>query len=108
MTAFYKNYVFYCAKAGKSLSAVAEEVGLSRTSPNGWKKGKLPRDSTLIKLADCLQITVEDLLSENENKPAPIESELTKAQREAVELIKTMSDEQLKIFIATLKAYTTD
>ena len=44
MSAFYKNYVELCAKKKKSLSAVAEEIGLSRTSPNGWKKGKQPSD----------------------------------------------------------------
>ena len=94
MTAFYKNYVFYCAKAGKSLSAVAEAVGLSRTSPNGWKKGKLPRDSTLIKLAECLEITVEDLMAENENKPAPDGNEL-----DIEGVINNMSREDLIEFI---------
>ena len=71
MTTFYKNYANLCAKANKSLSAVAEEIGLSRTSPNGWKKNKVPRDSTLAKLASYFGVTVDDLLSENENKPAP-------------------------------------
>ena len=42
MSSFYNNYVELCAKKKKSLSAVAEEIGLSRTSPNGWKKGKQP------------------------------------------------------------------
>lgn len=90
MTAFYTNYVALCAKVGKSPSAVAEEIGLSRTSPNGWKKGKLPRDATLAKLADYFHISVAELLSENENKPAPMGSEPL-----SLDYMRTLSAEQL-------------
>lgn len=103
MTAFYKNYVTYCAKVGKSLSAVAEEVGLSRTSPNGWKKGKLPRDSTLAKLAEHLNCSVQDLLSENENKPVPEGNELN-----IETVINNMSREQLIEFIMLATARLKD
>lgn len=103
MTAFYKNYVSYCAKAGKSLSAVAEEVGLSRTSPNGWKKGKLPRDSTLAKLAERLDCSVQDLLSEEEKKPAPAGNELN-----IETVINNMSREELIEFIMLATARLKD
>lgn len=69
MTTFYKNYVQQCADKNVSLSAAAEAVGLSRTSPNGWKKGKQPSDVTLQKLSDYFGCTVEDLTAEKE-KPA--------------------------------------
>ena len=62
MTVFYKNYIALCAKANKSPSAVAEENGLSRTSPNGWKKGKLPRDATIAKLADYFGVASDVLV----------------------------------------------
>ena len=105
MTTFYRNYAKLCAKANKSLSAVAEEIGLSRTSPNGWKKDKVPRDSTLYKLANYFGVTVEDLLSEDESKPAPDQgNELTEVQREALAVIQEMSDDQLRVFIAAMKA----
>ena len=42
-------------------------------------------------------------IEQKENKPTP-EGELTETQREAMELIMKMSDEQLKVFVATLKA----
>ena len=64
MLSFYDNYVSLCAKSNKSLSAVAEAIGLSRTSPNGWKKGKQPSDVTLAKLANYFGITVAELLGE--------------------------------------------
>lgn len=74
MSAFYKNYVELCAKKKKSLSAVAEDIGLSRTSPNGWKKGKQPSDVNIQKLAEYFGVSVEYLRGEenalqNEEKP---------------------------------------
>ena len=69
MTTFYKNYVVLCARRGVSLSAAAEAVGLSRTSPNGWKKGKNPNDSTLAKLADYFGVSVAALLGKEKEKP---------------------------------------
>lgn len=69
MTTFYKNYIALCAQKQKSASAVAVEVGLSRTSPNGWKKGKKPSDINLKKLATYFGVTVEDLVLEQKEKP---------------------------------------
>lgn len=79
MTTFYKNYVALCAQKKKSASAVAVEIGLSRTSPNGWKKGKQPSDINLEKLAKYFEVSVDDLLSEQKEKPTlPEEGELSK------------------------------
>lgn len=68
MTTFYKNYVQQCANKNVSLSAAAEAVGLSRTSPNGWKKGKQPSDVTLQKLTDYFGCSISDLTDEVEQK----------------------------------------
>ena len=103
---FYDNFLTLCNSIGKAPSAVALDIGLNKSAVTGWKKrGSLPTDATAQKLADYFGVTVADLLSENENKPAPKDgNELTDTQREALELIKGMSDNQLQVFIATLKA----
>ena len=61
MSTFYSNYVYLCAQSKKSLSAVAEAVGLSRTAPNGWKKGKKPSEVTLEKLSQYFGVPVSAL-----------------------------------------------
>lgn len=71
MTTFYKNYVQQCANKNVSLSAAAEAVGLSRTSPNGWKKGKQPSDVTLQKLSDYFGCSISELTCEIEQKEKP-------------------------------------
>lgn len=71
LTTFYSNYVALCAKEKKSLSAVAESIGLSRTAPNGWKKGKQPSEVTLEKLSQYFGVPVSELTGEDQKeKPA--------------------------------------
>lgn len=71
---FYNIYIFLCANKKVSPSRVAEEIGLTRTTANGWKKGKKPSDVSLRKIADYFGVTVDYLLGneEQEKTPAPL------------------------------------
>lgn len=82
------------------------EIGLSKTAVNGWKHGRTnPTDATAQRIAKYFDITVAELMSDNETNPAPeTGNELTEMQQKAMRLIMEMSDEQLRVFIATLKA----
>lgn len=97
MSAFYDCYVRLCALKGVSLSRAAESVGLSRTSPNGWKKGKMPSDVTLAKLANYFGCTVEDLIGEAK-KPTVKDDELNP---ELINLLSSLTPGQ----IANVTAY---
>lgn len=80
MTDFYTKYVALCANKKKSLSSVAEEIGLSRTSPNGWKKGKIPNDVNIQKLADYFGVSFDYLKGTQESEnPATVRDEVKKA-----------------------------
>lgn len=62
MGSFYENYLELCNRTGKAPSAVALEVGLAKSTVNGWKTGRAnPTDATLAKLADYFGVTVEEL-----------------------------------------------
>ena len=99
MSAFYDCYVRLCALKGVSLSRAAESVGLSRTSPNGWKKGKMPSDVTLAKLANYFDCTVEDLTGETKkptlsgepNKEALLAVVDTMTREELIEMLNKIS-----------------
>ena len=105
MSVFYENYLKFCNEVKKSPSAVAIEIGLSKTAVNGWKHERSnPTDATLQKIADYFGVTVEALT--NEKKPAtPEGSELTEMQQKAVDMILNMTDAQLKAFIAAAEAF---
>ena len=66
---FYDNYLRLCNRRGVSASAAAQEMGLSRAAVTGWAQGNTPRDSTLRRIADYFDVTVDELKADKE-KPA--------------------------------------
>ena len=125
---FWTNFVRLCAENGVSPNKVAAECGVKSTGTvSGWKKGAMPSNKTLSKLAARFNISVEILVKEdaletleklkqegkspfgpltNENKPATHEGrELTEMQQKAISMILNMSDAQLKAFIAAAEAF---
>lgn len=101
MTTFYKNYVQQCANKNVSLSAAAEAVGLSRTSPNGWKKGKQPSDVTLQKLSDYFGCSISELTGEAEQKEKPAQ-ESGLSVEEIKDAFRGKSFEELTEILAAL------
>lgn len=106
-TAFYKNYIELCRKAGKSPSAVAIECGLSRGSATTWKSGTLPRNETMIVIADYFHVTVEDLLREDaESTPTPA-ADLTDTEQMVLNLWRKVPEDKrpqvLMEYMAMLK-----
>lgn len=65
---FYDNYVKLCNSVNKTPSAVAMEIGLSKSTVSRWKGGKQANDATLQKVADYFGCTIEALTAE---APAP-------------------------------------
>lgn len=103
MSCFYENYVSLCAKIKKSPSYVAEDIGLSRTSPNGWKKGKQPTDVNLQKIAEYFGVTVEELVSEKEKTVTTESDGLDAASMELVNMILQLNDQEKQMLLAQLK-----
>lgn len=66
---FYDVFLELCAKNRKSPSGVARTIGLSNAAANGWKKGKIPTDVTMAKLADFFDVPVSTFTEEAEKTP---------------------------------------
>lgn len=89
--AFYENYLKLCEKAGKTPSAAALEMGLSKPTVNRWKKGGGATDATALKVASYFGVTVEELTGEEQKeKPAPSEGSGLDARFDA--LLSQMTD----------------
>lgn len=93
MNNFYKRYCDLCAKAGMSASGVASAIGLSNAAANGWKKGKLPNDTTLSKLSEYFGVTVEYLKGE-ETKKDPGQKTEVKIDGELLEIWNTGDEDE--------------
>lgn len=83
--AFYENYLKLCEKAGKTPSAAALEMGLSKPTVNRWKKGGGATDATALKVASYFGVTVEELTSEEQKeKPSTPEDAEREAHSQAI------------------------
>ncbi|MBO4953844.1 MAG: helix-turn-helix transcriptional regulator [Clostridia bacterium] len=71
-TEFYKRYLELCVSLDKTPSAVASELGFSRATATGWKNGKIPFDSTLTKIANYFNVSVDYLLGSADIKKEPV------------------------------------
>lgn len=60
---FYENYVLLCNKIGKTPSAVAVEIGLSKPAVNRWKNGGRPTDATIRKVASYFGVDVSEMMA---------------------------------------------
>ena len=101
---FYKNYLMYCQKVGKSKTAVAKQIGVTSKSVTGWQNGSIPRNGTLKKLADYFGVTVDDLLSDNKKEPAGQGELDDESMVELTELMRKASPEKRKALIELLKS----
>lgn len=103
MDDFYKRYCELCAKKEMSASGVASAIGLSNAAANGWKKGKLPNDTTLAKLSAYFGVTVEYLKGEETKKDPATNGEVSPEKRELLDLIDSLSDDQCRKLAGLIK-----
>lgn len=67
---FYEQYCRLCKTRGKSPSAAAIEMGISKSAVSTWKnKGRTPKIDQLQKVADYFGISIDQLLGETKNAP---------------------------------------
>ena len=72
---FKENFIRLCNNSGKSPSSVCHAVGISAAAFAQWTEKTIPRQATLIKIADYFGVTPESLLAENEQKKRPCSNE---------------------------------
>ena len=73
---FYDNFINLCNKAGKSPSAIAEEMGYQRSVVTRWSKGTAPRRATLQRVADYFGVSIsyfENNPNEKNSTPEGVE-----------------------------------
>lgn len=62
---FWDNFVLLCNKKGISPNGACAELGLSSAIATKWKNGTVPRDTTLQKIADYFNVSVDFLKSKD-------------------------------------------
>ena len=79
---------------------LAQRVGVSNAIVSQWLKGvKIPRMDKVSRICSVLDCSLEDLVGAD----APAR-ELTPAQREMLDLVQTLTPEELSVLASTAKA----
>lgn len=104
---FYDNFLRACNSAGKKPSSVLLEIGLGKSAGTRWKRGEMPTDASLQKLADYFNISKAELvgtgnkkqsapLTEDEllNKIQELNAENQKKAREYIAMLRALQDRQ--------------
>lgn len=93
---FWKTLSELCAKNNTSPTSVITELKLSRGSVTSWKNGKVPHHSTLIKIADYFNVTVDYLLTGEQKEKAPqeIPEGLSELDAEIIKVYSTLPEEK--------------
>jgi transcriptional regulator with XRE-family HTH domain len=94
---FKKNFELICAQKGVAPTAVCKKIGLTGSAYSLWTEESIPRKTTLIKLANELGVTVEELLEEK--KPA----ENGGRAEEFTRLFESLTPEQQDTFLAQIR-----
>lgn len=73
---FWSNLLKLCNEKNTTPNAVCIALGLSPAAATKWRNGAVPRETTLLKIADHFGVTVDYLLGK-EKDPATESDELT-------------------------------
>lgn len=107
---FFDIYQNLCREKGLSVNAVAKNLFISSGAVSEWKKGRIPRNSTLKKIAEFFDVSTDYLLGtqkgedQETKKPLPENEERLK---QLYDMTAGLSDADIDIvtaFVAGLKA----
>ena len=69
---FYEIVNNLCKERKTTITRMAEDIGLSNAAPTSWRKGAVPKLTTLEKIADYFDVSVDYLRGvETKNAPTP-------------------------------------
>ena len=99
---YFDNFCRLCNSVGKTPSAVAQEIGLAKTTVSRWKSGSKPNRATLLKVADYFGVSPELLLESGDKKELPAETS-RQSVNELVREVDDMSDGEIALLLEKVK-----
>ena len=98
---FWKNFVTLCNEKNTSPTAVCAEIGYSNAIATKWRKGAIPRNTTLHKIADYFGVSVDYLLGD-EKATTPTEPKLSEGEKLWLQLYNSVSEDTRNILIGMM------
>lgn len=66
---FYEIVNNLCKERKTTITRMSEEIGLSNAAATSWKKGSVPKLSTIEKISEYFGVSTNYLLGKDENAP---------------------------------------
>ena len=104
---FYQTFLQLCSQKNVRPNHVTKELGLSTATATDWKKGCVPRDITLQKLADYFGVTVAYLKGETEEQKKPLAivgEELSEGQRKLIEFARSVPEDKIDLILKVMQS----
>lgn len=92
---FYEIVNNLCKERKTTITRMAEDIGLSNAAPTSWRKGSTPKLSTLEKIADYFDVSVDYLRGKDDKKTPTPKGEREYSDLDLIEAIMR-ADEQTK------------
>ena len=74
---FYEIVNNLCKERKTTITRMAEDIGLSNAAPTSWRKGSVPKLSTLEKISKYFNVSTDYLLGKETKKTPTPEGERT-------------------------------
>ena len=101
---FYEIVNNLCKEHKITITRMAEEIGLSNAAPTSWRKGAVPKLTTLEKIADYFNVTVDYLRGvETKKTPTPEKGEREYSDLELIDAVMRANDQQKEAIRLFLK-----
>ena len=68
---FWNNFIDLCVNNSTTPNAVAKELSIASGAVTKWKNGAVPHQTTLLKIANYFDVTVEELIADKKEKVPP-------------------------------------
>lgn len=103
---FIDNYKRICALKGISPTRVLSNLNISKSSYSHWKSGGEPLNETKKKIADYLEISIEDLETGYIRKePAADNRSFSDIDRRIIDGFMKLSDHEKRLVLAQIEAW---
>lgn len=92
---FWEIFLKLCEQVKKTPNGVAKEISVSSGAVTSWKNGKVPHHSTLIKIANYFDVSLDYLLTGSESKEKVLHraEELNDMQKKLIALFDMLNTE---------------
>ena len=103
---FYEIVNALCKERKTTITRMVEDIGLSNAAPTSWRKGAIPKLSTLEKVSKYFGVSTDYLLGKEDNKKTAIQTDDGKENEiEFMKLFQLLSPEEQMRELSYLREY---